>query len=112
MPEHFPTPARSLREEGALPAPTPEVDVLLQNKIALVYGAGGDIGAAVARAFAREGAKLFLSGRTLRNVEAVAALRAVSSSPRCRCSCRRSARGSCSVMGRASRRRKPPRPST
>jgi NAD(P)-dependent dehydrogenase (short-subunit alcohol dehydrogenase family) len=48
-------------------------DMLLQNKIALVYGAGGDIGAAVARAFAREGAKLFLSGRALRKVEAVAA---------------------------------------
>ena len=47
--------------------------MLLKNKIAVVYGAGGDIGAAVARAFAREGAKLFLSGRTLRKVEAVAA---------------------------------------
>jgi NAD(P)-dependent dehydrogenase (short-subunit alcohol dehydrogenase family) len=47
--------------------------MLLQNKIALIYGAGGDIGAAVARAFAREGAKLFLSGRTVRKVEAVAA---------------------------------------
>jgi len=47
--------------------------MLLQNKIALVYGAGGDIGAAVARAFAREGAKLFLSGRTLGKVEALAA---------------------------------------
>jgi NAD(P)-dependent dehydrogenase (short-subunit alcohol dehydrogenase family) len=47
--------------------------MLLKNKIAVVYGAGGDIGAAVARAFAREGAKLFVSGRTLRKVEAVAA---------------------------------------
>ena len=47
--------------------------MLLKNKIAVVYGAGGDIGAAVARAFAREGAKLFLGGRTLRKVEAVAA---------------------------------------
>jgi NAD(P)-dependent dehydrogenase (short-subunit alcohol dehydrogenase family) len=47
--------------------------MLLKNKVAVVYGAGGDIGAAVARAFAREGAKLFLSGRTLRKVEAVAA---------------------------------------
>jgi NAD(P)-dependent dehydrogenase (short-subunit alcohol dehydrogenase family) len=47
--------------------------LILKGKIAVVYGAGGDIGGAVARAFAREGAKLFLSGRTLRKVEAVAA---------------------------------------
>jgi NAD(P)-dependent dehydrogenase (short-subunit alcohol dehydrogenase family) len=46
--------------------------MMLKDKIALVYGAGGDIGGAVARAFAREGAKLFLSGRSLRKVEAVA----------------------------------------
>jgi NAD(P)-dependent dehydrogenase (short-subunit alcohol dehydrogenase family) len=46
--------------------------VILKNKVAVVYGAGGDIGGAVARAFAREGAKVFLSGRTLRKVEAVA----------------------------------------
>jgi NAD(P)-dependent dehydrogenase (short-subunit alcohol dehydrogenase family) len=47
--------------------------MMLENKIAVIYGAGGDIGGAVARAFARAGAKLFLSGRTLRKVEAVAA---------------------------------------
>jgi len=47
--------------------------MILKNKIAIIHGAGGDIGAAVARAFAREGAKLFLSGRTLRPVEALAA---------------------------------------
>lgn len=47
--------------------------MMLKDKVAVVYGAGGDIGGAVARAFAREGAKLFLSGRTLRKVEAVAA---------------------------------------
>jgi NAD(P)-dependent dehydrogenase (short-subunit alcohol dehydrogenase family) len=47
--------------------------MLLKDKIAVIYGAGGDIGGAVARAFAREGAKLFLSGRNLRAVEAVAA---------------------------------------
>jgi len=45
---------------------------MLKNKIALIYGAGGDIGGAVARAFAREGAKLFLSGRTLGPVKALA----------------------------------------
>jgi NAD(P)-dependent dehydrogenase (short-subunit alcohol dehydrogenase family) len=47
--------------------------MLLKNKVAVIYGAGGDIGSAVARAFAREGAKLFLSGRNLGKVEAVAA---------------------------------------
>lgn len=47
--------------------------MMLKNKVAVIYGAGGDVGGAVARAFAREGAKLFLSGRNLRTVEAVAA---------------------------------------
>jgi NAD(P)-dependent dehydrogenase (short-subunit alcohol dehydrogenase family) len=44
----------------------------LQNKVAVIYGAGGDIGGAVARAFAREGARLFLTGHRLEPVEAVA----------------------------------------
>lgn len=47
--------------------------MMLQKKVAVVYGAGGDIGGAVARAFAREGARVFMSGRTLRKVEAIAA---------------------------------------
>ena len=46
--------------------------MLLKNKVAVIYGAGGDIGGAVARAFAREGAKVFLTGRKLAPVEAVA----------------------------------------
>jgi len=37
--------------------------MLLKNKVAVIYGAGGAIGGAVARAFALEGAKLFLTGR-------------------------------------------------
>src|SRR6478609_3300558 len=44
----------------------------LDNNNAIIYGAGGAIGGAVARAFAREGAKVFLTGRTLDAVEAVA----------------------------------------
>ena len=47
--------------------------MLLENKIALICGAGGGIGGAVARAFAREGARVFLSGRTIASVDAVAA---------------------------------------
>jgi NAD(P)-dependent dehydrogenase (short-subunit alcohol dehydrogenase family) len=46
--------------------------MLLENKTAVVYAAGGAIGAAVARAFAREGARLFLTGRDLSKVEIVA----------------------------------------
>jgi 3-oxoacyl-[acyl-carrier protein] reductase len=46
--------------------------VLLENKNAVVYGAGGSIGGAVSRAFAREGARLFLAGRTPARLEAVA----------------------------------------
>jgi NAD(P)-dependent dehydrogenase (short-subunit alcohol dehydrogenase family) len=45
---------------------------MLQNKIAVIYGAGGAIGGAVARAFARDGARLFLTGRLRAPVEAVA----------------------------------------
>ncbi len=44
----------------------------LKNKVAVIYGAGGSIGGAVARAFASEGAKLFLTGRRRASVEAVA----------------------------------------
>jgi NAD(P)-dependent dehydrogenase (short-subunit alcohol dehydrogenase family) len=46
--------------------------MMLKDKVAVIYGAGGAIGSAVARAFAPEGAKLFLTGRHLAPVEAVA----------------------------------------
>jgi NAD(P)-dependent dehydrogenase (short-subunit alcohol dehydrogenase family) len=45
--------------------------MMLQNKVAVIYGAGGAIGSAVARAFAREGATLFLTGLHLAPVEGV-----------------------------------------
>jgi 3-oxoacyl-[acyl-carrier protein] reductase len=48
------------------------MNMLLENKNAVIYGAGGAIGGAVARAFAREGAKVFLAGRTLAKLDAVA----------------------------------------
>jgi NAD(P)-dependent dehydrogenase (short-subunit alcohol dehydrogenase family) len=47
-------------------------DRLLKDKVAVIYGAGGSIGGAVARAFANEGARLFLAGRHLPAVEAIA----------------------------------------
>jgi NAD(P)-dependent dehydrogenase (short-subunit alcohol dehydrogenase family) len=46
--------------------------MMLQDKVAVIYGAGGGIGGAVARAFVREGAKLFVTGRRLAAVETVA----------------------------------------
>ena len=45
---------------------------MLTNKVAVIYGAGGAVGAAVARAFATEEAYLFLTGRSLASVEVVA----------------------------------------
>ena len=47
--------------------------MLLENKNAIIYGAGGGIGGGVARTFAREGARVFLTGRSLKPLEAVAA---------------------------------------
>jgi NAD(P)-dependent dehydrogenase (short-subunit alcohol dehydrogenase family) len=46
--------------------------MMLQDKVAVIYGAGGDVGAAVARAFASEGATVFLTGRSYGPVEVVA----------------------------------------
>lgn len=45
---------------------------LLDGKCAVVFGAGGSIGAAVAKEFAAEGARVFLAGRTKASLEAVA----------------------------------------
>jgi NAD(P)-dependent dehydrogenase (short-subunit alcohol dehydrogenase family) len=47
--------------------------MLLENKNAVIYGAGGGLGRGVARTFAREGARVFLAGRTRETLEAVAA---------------------------------------
>ena len=46
--------------------------MMLKDRVAVIYGAGGAIGGAVARAFAAEGAELFLTGRRLASVEVVA----------------------------------------
>jgi 3-oxoacyl-[acyl-carrier protein] reductase len=50
-----------------------ETKVLLENKVAVIYGGGGNIGGAAARAFAREGARVFLAGRTASSLEDLAA---------------------------------------
>jgi len=44
----------------------------LKNKTAVIYGAGGAIGEVIARAFAREGAKVFLTAKTNETIEALA----------------------------------------
>jgi 3-oxoacyl-[acyl-carrier protein] reductase len=49
-----------------------EMNMLLENKSVVIYGAGGAIGSAVSRAFAREGADLYIAGRTVASVRALA----------------------------------------
>ncbi|HEV2271567.1 MAG TPA: SDR family oxidoreductase [Steroidobacteraceae bacterium] len=46
--------------------------MLLKDKVAVIYGAAGAIGSAVAGAFAREGATLFLTGHRRAAVETIA----------------------------------------
>src|ERR687897_2353463 len=46
--------------------------MLLENKNAVIYGGGGAIGGGVARTFAREGARVFLAGRTRESLDVVA----------------------------------------
>lgn len=48
------------------------MSALLTDKIAVIYGGGGAIGGASARVFAREGAQVYLAGRTRSKLDAVA----------------------------------------
>ncbi|HWB26181.1 MAG TPA: SDR family oxidoreductase [Chitinophagaceae bacterium] len=45
---------------------------MLANKNAVIYGAGGSLGSAVAKAFAVAGARVFLTGRSLASVQKTA----------------------------------------
>jgi 3-oxoacyl-[acyl-carrier protein] reductase len=47
--------------------------MLLEGKRAVIYGGGGAVGGETARVFAREGARVFLAGRTQAKLDAVAA---------------------------------------
>jgi 3-oxoacyl-[acyl-carrier protein] reductase len=49
-----------------------EAVVLLNDKVAVIYGAGGAVGGAVAEAFAAEGALVHLTGRHLHSVRSLA----------------------------------------
>lgn len=51
--------------------------MMLQDKVAVIYGAGGAIGSAVARAFASEGARVFLTGRSPADAEGFAVVDAL-----------------------------------
>ncbi|HEX6076723.1 MAG TPA: SDR family oxidoreductase [Micromonosporaceae bacterium] len=46
--------------------------MLLENRNAVIYGAGGALGTGVATAFAREGATVFLAGRTREHLDKAA----------------------------------------
>ena len=46
--------------------------MILQNKNAVIYGAGGSLGGAVAKALSAAGARVFLTGRNLASVQKVA----------------------------------------
>jgi 3-oxoacyl-[acyl-carrier protein] reductase len=49
-----------------------EITMILENKTAAIYGGGGAIGGAVARAFAAAGARVYLAGRSMARLEKVA----------------------------------------
>jgi 3-oxoacyl-[acyl-carrier protein] reductase len=46
--------------------------MILQNKNAVIYGAGGSLGGAVAKALARAGARVFLTGHRIESIKKVA----------------------------------------
>ena len=46
--------------------------MMLENKTAAIYGGGGAVGGAVARAFAAAGARVYLAGRSMARLEKVA----------------------------------------
>jgi NAD(P)-dependent dehydrogenase (short-subunit alcohol dehydrogenase family) len=46
--------------------------MILKNKTAVIYGAGGAIGSTVARSFAKAGATVYLTGKNLKTVQAIA----------------------------------------
>jgi len=46
--------------------------MILHNKNAIIYGAGGSLGSAVAKALADAGAKVFLTGRNVDSIQRVA----------------------------------------
>ncbi|HEV2517114.1 MAG TPA: SDR family NAD(P)-dependent oxidoreductase [Devosia sp.] len=69
-------PRKSLiRTSGKPPSPSRSGSepVLLNDRTAIVYGGSGAVGGAVAKAYAREGARVFLAARNRERLTAVAA---------------------------------------
>ncbi|MGH9124603.1 MAG: SDR family oxidoreductase [Acidimicrobiales bacterium] len=58
---------------------------LLAGKTAIIYGAGGGIGSGVATTFAREGARVFLAGRTREPLAVAAGIDAIGGSAEVAC---------------------------
>ncbi len=56
---------------SARPVVTRRMTALLEGRIAIIYGAGGSLGSATAKAFAREGATVHLVGRAREPLEAL-----------------------------------------
>src|SRR5262249_50878560 len=71
-PSAEPGPGWSADQPSNAVMPIGEGFMLLDTKTAIVYGAGGAIGSAVAGAYAREGAEVHLAGRTMATLEEVA----------------------------------------
>src|SRR5262249_30953606 len=65
-------PSNVLEAEGQVQRRTPMGLQMLQGKRAVVFGAAGSIGAAVAKEFGAQGAEVFLAGRTRSTIEEVA----------------------------------------
>jgi 3-oxoacyl-[acyl-carrier protein] reductase len=59
-------------KETLMAATKDHVQSRLEGKVAVIFGAGGEVGAAVAQEFRSQGARLFLSGRKGSRVRAVA----------------------------------------
>ena len=59
-----------------------DMTMMLKDKVAVIYGAGGAIGSSVARAFASEGARVFVTGRDRGPVDAVAPTNAMFTAPK------------------------------
>jgi 3-oxoacyl-[acyl-carrier protein] reductase len=61
-----------MTSDTSLAASCTNSSYLLKGKHAVVYGAGGSLGSAVAKEFAAEGAEVFLAGRTKAPLDEVA----------------------------------------